>query len=118
LLTAATFVFEDDRQSFIKEGELAQAIRDRGVIEACLGEDLVVRLEPDGRAGALCFADDLELLRRLAALERHMVALAIAVDPHLELLRECIDDGDADAMETTRHLVRALVELAARVQNG
>ena len=46
------------------------------------------------------------------------MALAVAVDPDLELLGEGVDHRDADAVQAARHLVARLVELAAGVQHG
>jgi hypothetical protein len=52
----------------------------------------------------------------LAAGEAHVVFLAAAPDPDFEVLRQCIDDGDADAVQATRVLVVLVGEFAARVQ--
>src|SRR5690348_5642900 len=48
----------------------------------------------------------------------HVVLLPVALDPDLEPLGERVDDGDAHAVQSARHLVGVLVELAAGVQHG
>ena len=62
-------------------------------------------------------AQRLELGRRLAAREVHVVLLAVALHPDLERFRKRVHDRHADAVQTARHLVRVLVELAAGVQH-
>ena len=52
----------------------------------------------------------------LAAVERHRPGLAAAVDLDVEALRERVDDGCADAVQTAGCRVRAAAELAAGVQ--
>src|SRR5881409_63760 len=117
LQRALALVLERDGEALVQEGELAQPGGKGGVVEPGLREDRGVRLEPDGRAGALRLADHLELLRRLAALERHVMALAVAVHPHLQLLRQRVDYGDPHPVQPARHLVGRLVELAAGVEH-
>src|SRR5438876_1887001 len=117
LQRALALVLERDGEALVQEGELAQPGGEGGVVEPSLREDRGVRLEPDGRAGALRLADHLELLRRLAALERHVMALAVAVHPHLQLLRQRVDYGDPHPVQPARHLVGRLVELAAGVEH-
>src|SRR5205823_12380472 len=92
-------VLERDREGLVQERELTQPGGDRGVVEARLGEDLRVGLEPDGRACALRLANDLQLLRGFAPLERHVVPLTVAVHPHLELFRQRVHDRYADAVQ-------------------
>ena len=57
-------------------------------------------------------------VRGLAALERLAIERLTARHFDLELLRERIDHGNADAVQSARGLVGAAVELAARVQLG
>ena len=54
----------------------------------------------------------------LAAVERHRPGLAVAVDLHVEPLRERVHDRGADTVESAGCRVRAAAELAARVQLG
>jgi hypothetical protein len=54
----------------------------------------------------------------IAQAEFHLVGLAILVDGQPEVVGKCVDDGYTDAMEAARNLVRAVVELAAGVQDG
>src|SRR5207237_2596205 len=46
------------------------------------------------------------------------VLLAVAPDPQLQLARQRVDDGDADAVQAAGDLVGVLVEFSARMQLG
>ena len=61
-------------------------------------------------------ADLLKSCLGVAATIALEVDLALALDLDLEILRERVHDRDADAVQTTRNPVGALVELAAGVQ--
>ena len=58
----------------------------------------------------------LELLRRLAALEGHVINLAVARDFDLEPIGKRVDAFRADAVQTAGIFVGALAEFSARVQ--
>ena len=82
-------------------------------------ENRRVRHERDQRAGVLLVLRSpmtFELLRRLAALEGHVIDLPIARDLDLEPLRQRVDALRADAVHAAGILVSALAEFAARVQ--
>ena len=84
-----------------------------------LAEDLLVGLEAHlGAAPVLDGAELLELALRRAARERHGVELLAARHLDLELLRQRVDDRDADAVQAARGVVDLAVEFAARVQRG
>src|SRR5262249_58343012 len=104
------------------------AREERGFAEA-LGQDRVVvldRLEnlevgQEGDLGAVLVGLGalLQLALRLAPLVALGPLEAVAPDAQLELLRERVDDRDADAVKPARDLVAAAVaELAAGVENG
>ena len=85
------------------------------------GEDRRVGHEGDQRAGVLLvfdFADDAELFGRFAALERHVVNLAVARDFDFEPIRKRVDAFGADAVQAAGIFVGALAEFSARVQIG
>ncbi len=81
-------------------------------------EDLLVG--PEGDRGARCLggADLLHLLHGLAALEDHLVNLAVAAHAGDEPLGQRVHDGHAHAVEAAGHLVGVVVELASRVEDG
>ena len=118
VLAAGALVGEADPQPARQERGLAQALAERLVRPVDLLEDLGVRQERDRRAGVRRLAGDLEARRRLAARELLAVELAVAPDLGGQPLGECVHDGDADAVEAARDLVRSIVaaELAAGVQ--
>ena len=122
LLVGVALVLQHHAHARVEEGELAQAVLQRGVVE--LG-DVVERLEarPERDLGAALVAgvaDHLE--RRLgdAVAEAHEVLLAVAPDLELEHGGERVDHRHADAVQAARDLVGvvvlALAELAAGVQ--
>ena len=114
---AVALVVDGDRDAAVEERQLAQPLRQR--VEAELGrlEDLLVRLEGDLGAALLGRAGDLEIGERIAALVRLGVDLPVAPDLELERLRERVDHRHADAVQTARHLVAVVVELAAGVEH-
>ena len=54
----------------------------------------------------------------LASVERHRPRLAAAIDLDVESLRQRVDDGCPDTVQTAGRRVRPAAELAARVQLG
>ena len=115
-LALFALVLDRDRDPLVEERELSQPVRQGGVVELENLEDLRVGLEADRRAGAARLAEHIELLHRLAADERHVVPVAVAVHDHLEPLGQGVHDRDADAVQAARHLVGVLVELAPGVE--
>jgi hypothetical protein len=120
LARARALVLQIDRDaaSAHQVGHLAQALGDDLVLDLGRAEDLRVGLERHRRARRAALPDDLERRRAHAALERHAVRLALAVDDDLQPLGQRVDARHADAVQAAGHLVRALVELAAGVQLG
>ena len=117
LLLGDPLILERDGQALVEEGHLLQTTRDRVVVEVGGLEDLRVRPEPDGRAGAPGVTALDELLRH-GVVEVLDPVLAVALDVGLKMGRQGVDHGDADAVETTGHRVGVGVELAAGVQLG
>ena len=116
----AALVGEGNFEAGVEEGEFAEAGGELG--EFKLGgdrEDRRVGEEGDEGAGLLFvfdLADDIELLRGHAALEGHVVDLAVALDLDLEPIAERIDALRAYAVEAARVFVGALAEFAAGVE--
>ena len=103
----------------IQESQLPQA--GGKPLEFKLGGDRENRRvgeERHQRAGVLLvfdFADDTELLGRFAALEGHVINLAIARDFDLEPIRERVGAFRTDAMQAAGIFVRPLTEFSAGV---
>ncbi len=120
----AARVSELDPDPGIQEGEFAQPVLDRREIEVEHREGFGRRQESDFRAALhLAVFDrrrtyDRERGDDIAIGEIDHVFLAVAPDAQPQEDRECVDHGDADAVQTARDLVGILVELSARVQLG
>src|SRR5665213_784943 len=87
LFLAFTLVRESDADALVEIREFAHAIRKRIVLEGEVGEYQLVGPEPCSGSGFVpgdC-PHDLELGYRRTAIEIHVVDLAIALYPHLEL---------------------------------
>src|SRR5215470_1775071 len=111
-------VLDDDFQSLVEEGELAQPIRESIEGEGRLLEDLRVRLEANDRAVLRAFFSLGERTGGhpvLVALSPHVAA---AADLQLQPLAQRVHHRDADSVESAGHLVRGMLELAAGVQHG
>ena len=111
-------VLEHDLQVLVQEGRLLQTVaQDVVVVDGGL-EDLVIRPKRRGGARGLGRAHLDHLLRGLTAGELHLVDLAVAAHLNDHLLGQRVHDRHADAVQAAGHLVRRVVELAARVQDG
>ena len=117
-------VGQDDADAGIEEGQFAQPMLDRAVVELDHGEGLGRGQEGDfgaalGRAVDLGRrADHLQAVHRVAVLELHRVFVAVAPDAQLQRGGQRVDDRHADAVQPARDLVGILVELPAGVQLG
>ena len=112
-------VGEDDADAGVEERELAQAMLQRRKIE--LGQREGLRRGREGNLGAALVAgvaDNLQGRHGLAVAELHRVFLAVAPDRQFEDGRERVDDGDANAVQTTGDLVGVLVEFSAGMELG
>ena len=119
LLDRVAHVGQHDVDAGIQERELAQAMLERGEIIFDVGEGFGRGEERHlGAALALGVADDLERRDRIAMGEFDVVLLAVAPDPQLQLARQRVDHGDADAVQAAGDLVGILVEFSAGVQLG
>ncbi|CAB4912004.1 unannotated protein [freshwater metagenome] len=112
-----SLVGEVDGQSLVEERHLLQATVHglEAVIEGL--EDLAVGPEPHRGAGLRGVADGLEWAG-LGVIVRLLVAVTVTRDLQFDLGRECVHDGDTDAVQTAGDGVGVGVELATGVQLG
>jgi len=118
LALAVALVEQLDPDAVVEERELADPARQDVVMELDVVERRGRSLEVHFGAAPLGRTYDCERCDRNAVAEFHLVRFAVAPDPELEPLGEAIDDRNAHAVQPSRHLVRILVELAARVELG
>jgi len=111
------FLAEDDLDALVQERQLAQARGQDVPGKLDRAENLVVGIPRHLRAPVGARADDLQRRLRHAALEAHAVDLAFAPDFDLHPLAQRVHAADAHAVEAAGHLVAAVVELAARVED-
>src|SRR5271166_5024903 len=118
LVLAGALVGQPDPQPAVEVGHLAQIARDNFVFEFDFGKNL--RVGRKSGLGPGFFGDALLLDLGLgnAALVALIVDLAVAMDLGFEFLTERVYYRRAHAVQTTRHLVRAAVELAAGMEDG
>ncbi len=92
----------------------------RQCVEAVFGtlENLCVGLEGDLRAAFLRSPGDLQRAHWRATLVTLLIDVTVAPDLEVEPLGKCIDDRDANAVQTTRDLVGRVFKFAARMQHG
>ena len=110
-------VGQHDFEVLIEERRLLQTVVQRiEIVDAGL-EDLVVGPEGDGGARRIRGAHDLHLLNGLAARELHLVGVAVATNLNDHALGQCVDDGDANAVQAARNLIGRVIELTAGVQD-
>ena len=115
----AAIVGQGDVDTGIEERQLAKPVLQRGEVELGPGERVGARKEGYFRAG-LC--PGVTGFRKRAVGDtvgkRHLMNPAGAADGQLQGGRQCVHDGDADAVKTAGDLVRILVELTAGVELG
>ena len=117
-------VGQHDVHAGIQEGELAQPVLDRRVVELDHGEGFGRRPERHLRAALrppVDFRrrpDDPQRRDRVAVGEFDLVLEPVAPDAQEQLRRQRVDDRYADAVQTARNLVGIAVELSAGVQLG
>jgi len=109
---------ENDLDALVQERQLAQARRQDVPGKFERAEDLVVGIPRDPGAAVRARTDDLQRGLRHAALEAHAVDFAFAPDFHFHPFAQGIHAAHAHPVEAARHLVAAVIELAARVQHG
>ncbi len=114
----SALVGEGDLDPLVQEGELAEALRERVVVVLGDGEDGAIGKEMDLGAEALGRAHLAQLADRRAFRVILLPGVAVAPDLDVELFRERVHAGDADAVQTTRDLVVGGVELTAGVQHS
>ena len=109
---------ERDLEARAQHGLRAQQVLQARQRELRRVEVLRIRPEAHRRARRRLrdLADDLELAAALAVGKAHVVFLAVAADPDLEVLRQRVDDGHSDAVQAARELVVLVRELTAGVQ--
>ena len=106
LLDRMAQIRQHDIDAGIQEGELTQAMLKRCEIVFDVGEGLLGGQERHlGAAFAIGVADDFQRRHRVAMGEFDEMLLAVAPDPQLQLAGQCVDHGDADAVQAARHLV-------------
>jgi hypothetical protein len=118
LLPRRLLLAQLDLQPAVQEGQLAQPVGQRVPVELNGRKDRGVGEERHLRARALALADLLHLGDRLAGLEAHVVDEPVALDLHLQPLAQRVHARHAHAVQPARHLVRVVIELAARMQHG
>ena len=118
-LLVGTFVVEVQTDALVQERQFAQTVGQNLVfVFGGMGEDRAVGLEGDDRTAVRTFADHLDLRGRGALAVCLAVDLAVAaVDLGDQQRRKRVDARDADAVQTSRDLVAALVELTAGVEH-
>jgi hypothetical protein len=114
---AVALVREVDAHAGVEERELAQPLGEDVVVELDVREDGRRGLEAHAGAGAVGGADLGERRDRVAQAVFLRVQLAAAMDGEVQHIGERVDHRDADAVQTARDLVGAVVELTARVQH-
>ena len=115
---ALALVMQLDAHVAVQEGQLAEAVGDVVEIELRRVEDLVVRLEGDGRPVLLRLPPDLEVARGYALLVTLVVDLSVPAHLHDEPFGQGVDHRHAHAVQAPRYLVGLVIEFPAGVEHG
>ena len=110
-------VGQNDAHAGVQEGELAQPMLQRAVVELDHGEGVRRRQEGDFRSRFVAGIAGLAQRRVGDAVgEAHLENPALAADLEFQPNRQGVDHRNANAMQATRNLVGVLVELSAGMQ--
>ena len=118
LAAIVALVDQLDADAGVQERQLAQALRQDLVVELDVREDLVGRLEADGRAALVAVADHSQRRNGVTQAVFLLVPLAVAADGQVQGFGQSVDDRNADPVQATGNLVGRVVELTAGVQDG
>src|SRR5260221_1375921 len=116
LIGTVSLVDEPHLDPTVQEARDLQPIPDSRRIELGAGEDGGVRLEEDGGAGSPRGAELLRGPDRATAPKLDLPFGAVALHGGDQLRRERVDDRGAHAMEASRRLLAAGIELSTGVQ--
>ena len=112
-------VGQRDLKTGVQEGLFSETLlQGLKVVYGRLLEDVAAGLEPDGGTGLFRVADDLEVLFRNTQVELLVVDMPVLTDFDFEPVRQGVDDGGTDAVETAGDLVSATAELTAGMEDG
>ena len=118
-------VGKGNADSLIQEGHFPQTCLKDVVLEIARLKHAVrvalvpaVRPELNGGAGTIGFADDLQIIKHLAAGVFLLINFAVLIDRHFQVLGQGVHNRRAHAVQTAGDLVALAAELAARVQHG
>src|SRR5581483_8112570 len=116
-----TLVAQDDPETLVEEGHLAEPGRDRlevvfGGLEGVLAGE--PRHAGAGLLAVLQVADLAQVVVRGAVGELLLPQLAAVLHLEVELAGQRVHDRDADAVQTAGNLVATAAELASGVQHG
>ena len=117
LLLPGALVLHDDGETGVEKRLLPHTLEEHVIMIDRIVKHLGVGMEAHLRAVPVGFADDLHLLRNVAAGEFHLVDAAVFEYAHLQPVRECVYHARADAVQTAGDLIAPAAELAAGVQH-
>ena len=125
MIGSVAFVGEGDADALVQEGHFPQTGLKDVVLEIArlkhaVGIALVpaVRPELNGGAGTVSLADDLQIVKHLAAGVFLLINFAVLIDCYLQVLGQSVDNRRAHAVQTAGNLVTLAAELATGVQHG
>ena len=92
-------VGELDLDARVQERQLAEPLRQNVIVKFCICENCRARVEAHRRAATIRGADDFQRIFRLAEAVFLAMLVAVAVDRQRQLVRQRIDDRNADAVQ-------------------
>src|SRR5690606_25321234 len=115
---ALSLVYQANLDAVVQEGKLTQALGQNIVVIFDVLENGLVGQKVNSCALFIGTARNMQRFNALALTKLHFMSLALAPDSKAQPLRQGVDARNTYAVQTTRHLVRVVVELAAGVQFG
>src|SRR5690606_24722163 len=115
---AVALITQEDADSRVEEGQLAQSLGQDVPAEMDVLEGFRRRLEMDLGSGVLGFTDSSQWSLGNTMPVNLLPDLPATTDRQHELFRKRVHNRDADTVETAGHLVGVVIELTAGMQHG
>ena len=116
-LVERTLVGKRQRDARVEECEVAEAVCKRLVVVDVYGENRIVGMEGNRRAGGITLAYYRKIARWLALGIFLHVDFPSTPDLGAQIVGQGVDTAHTDAMQTTRHLIGTFVELTAGMEH-
>ena len=110
-------VSKGNGNALIQKGQLANTQTQGFIAVFRFRKNTGIRFKMHRCAGSIAFALNIQLFRGMSLLKLNAVALAAAAYFYFHMLAQCVNAGNAHAVQAAGNLIAAVAEFAAGVQH-